>query len=239
MLPLLGIAIVVVGFALRLNPFAVVVTAAIATGLAAHQSLFDVVAAFGKAFVDSRSVAVVWLALPVIGLLESAGLKERARMVISRIRAATTGRLLLAYLGLRQITAALGLMSLGGHAQMVRPLIAPMAEGAAENRLGALTVATRLRIRAHAAATDNIGVFFGEDIFIAIGSILLIRSFLDQNAIHVEPQDLAVWSIPTAFAAFIIHGVRLLLLDRSLARSRRADIGEVPAVERPRDDDAA
>jgi uncharacterized membrane protein len=218
-LPLIGIAIVVVGFALRINPLAVVVAAGVATGLAAHHGLVEVISAFGKAFVDARSVAVVWLALPVIGLLESAGLRERARMVISRIQAATVGRLLLAYLALRQITAALGLTSLGGHAQMVRPLLAPMSEAAGENRLGTLTERTRFRIRAHSAAVDNIGVFFGEDIFIAIGSILLIRSFLEQNGIQVEPQDLAVWSIPTAIAAFIIHGVRLVLLDRSLARA--------------------
>src|ERR1700743_2613314 len=101
MLPLIGILIVVVGFACRVNPLLVVATAAIATGLAAHHSLVDVISAFGKAFVDSRSVAVVWLALPVIGLLENAGLKERARMLIARIQVATAGRLLLAYLALR------------------------------------------------------------------------------------------------------------------------------------------
>jgi uncharacterized membrane protein len=229
-LPLIGIAIVVIGFARRINPFAVVVAAAVVTGLAARQSLVDVVAAFGKAFIDSRSVAVVWLALPVIGLLESAGLKERARMVIARIRAATTGRLLLAYLAVRQITSALGLVSLGGHPQMVRPLIAPMAEAAAENRLGPLPLATRRRIRAHSAAVDNIGLFFGEDIFIAIGSILLIRGFLEQNGIRVEPQDLAVWSIPTAIVAFVVHGVRLMLLDRSLPRTVVRD-GSTSTVE--------
>jgi uncharacterized membrane protein len=215
-LVLIGIVIVVVGFAFRINALVVVAIAAMATGLAAHHALVDVISAFGKAFVDSRSVPIVWLALPVIGLLESAGLKERARTVISRVHAATAGRLLLAYLGLRQITAALGLTSLGGHAQMVRPLIAPMAEAAAETKIGELTDATRFRIRAYAAATDNVGVFFGEDIFIAIGSILLIRSFLEQNGISAEPTSLAVWAIPTAICAFVIHGIRLLLLDRSL-----------------------
>jgi uncharacterized membrane protein len=222
-LPLIGILIVVVGFALRLNPLLVVATAAVATGIAAGHALVDVIAAFGKAFVDSRSVAVVWLALPVIGLLERAGLKERARAVISGIKVATTGRLLLAYLAVRQITSALGLVSLGGHPQMVRPLIAPMAEAAAENRLGELSETTRNRIRAHSAAVDNIGLFFGEDIFIAIGSILLIRGFLDQNGIHVEPASLALWSIPTAICAFLVHGIRLLLLDRSLARTVAAE----------------
>jgi len=233
-LPLIGILIVVAGFALKRNPLAVVVTAAMVTGLASARGLADVISAFGKAFVDSRSVAVVWLALPVIGMLERAGLKERARTVISRISVATTGRLLLAYLVVRQLTSALGLTSLGGHAQMVRPLIAPMAEAAAENRLGPLADAERNRIRAFAASADNVGLFFGEDIFIAIGSILLIRGFLDQTGIHVEATSLALWAIPTAVCALVIHGARLLLLDRrgsgvagepSLSRSDAGDVG--------------
>ena len=77
-----------------------------------------------------------------------------------------------------------------------------------------------MTIRAHAAAVDNIGVFFGEDIFIAIGSILLIKSVLQQSGITVQPTQLAVWAIPTAILAFIIHGARLLLLDRRLKRAR-------------------
>jgi uncharacterized membrane protein len=146
--------------------------------------------------------------------------------------------LLLAYLAVRQVSAALGLTSLGGHAQMVRPLIAPMAEAAAENRFGGISERTRNRIRAHAAATDNIGVFFGEDIFIAIGSILLIRGFLDQNGVHVEATSLAVWAVPTAVCAFVIHGIRLLLLDRSLVRDAADAHTEQPAVAAPGGDAA-
>jgi len=44
----------------------------------------------------------------------------------------------------------------------------------------------------------------------------LIRGFLDQNGIHVEPTQLAIWAIPTAVCALIIHCTRLLLLDRKL-----------------------
>ncbi len=223
MLTLIGILIVVVGFVLRINPLLVVTVAGLATGLASGLGPLAVVAAFGKAFITSRFVAVVWLVLPVIGLLERSGLKERARQIVGNLRFATTGRILLAYLAIRQITAALGLISLGGHAQMVRPLIAPMAEGAAESRHGELPPQTRNRIRANAAAADNVGVFFGEDIFIAIGSILLIKGFLDQNGVHVEPAQLALWAIPTAVAAFVIHGTRVLLLDRTLAREVRAE----------------
>ena len=138
------------------------------------------------------------------------------------LRGATSSRILLAYFAIRQITAALGLTSLGGHAQMVRPLIAPMAEGAAENQYGEVPKSTRYKIRANAAAVDNIALFFGEDIFIAIGSILLIKGFLDQNGIHVEPTQLAIWAIPTAICAFVIHCARLVLLDRQL----RVELGQ-------------
>jgi uncharacterized membrane protein len=128
------------------------------------------------------------------------------------------------------------LISLGGHAQMVRPLVAPMAEGAAENRFGPIPNKTRFRIRAHSAAADNVAVFFGEDIFIAIGSILLIKGFLEQNGIVVEPTRLALWAIPTAVAAWVIHNVRLLLLDRSLRRELTST--SMPAAPRPSEDAA-
>jgi uncharacterized membrane protein len=230
-LTLIGILIVIAGFALRLNPLLVVTVAGLATGMASGLGPIEVVTAFGKAFTESRYVAIVWLVLPVIGLLERAGLKERARTVIAGIPAATTGRVLMIYFAIRQATAALGLTSLGGHAQMVRPLVAPMAEGAAENRYGRLPDAVRRRIRAHSAGVDNIAVFFGEDIFIAIGSILLIKGFLQANGIHVEPTHLALWAVPTAIAALVIHFVRLALLDRSLRRELVAAASARAAAE--------
>ena len=69
---------------------------------------------------------------------------------------------------------------------------------------------------------DNIALFFGEDIFIAIASILLIKGFLEANGIMVEPLQLSVWAIPTAIAALLVHGTRLVMLDRSLARQTAA-----------------
>ena len=93
-----------------------------------------------------------------------------------------------------------------------------MAEAAAEAQHGALDDAQRERVRSFAAATDNVGLFFGEDIFLAIGSILLIVGFLKTNGIELSPLQLSVWAIPSAIAAFVIHGIRLLMLDRSLAR---------------------
>ncbi len=229
MLVLLGIGVVVLGFVLRANPLLVVMAAALTTGLAAawtpaadvqvmYDAALSTLAAFGKAFNDSRYVSVVWFVLLAIGLLERSGLQDRARTLIARVRAATVGRVLIVYFIVRQAAAALGLTSLGGHPQMVRPLVAPMAEAAAETHYGALPDRERYLIRSHAAAADNIGLFFGEDIFIAIASILLIKGFLEQNGIMVEPLQLSVWAIPTAIAALAIHSFRLWMLDRHLRR---------------------
>jgi uncharacterized membrane protein len=217
-LPLLGILVLVLGFALRFNPMLVVPVAAITTGLLAGLDLGEVIAKLGKAFNDSRAIIIPWVVLPVIGLLERYGLQQRARAVIGAFQAATVGRLLILYLFYRQAISAIGLHSTAGHPQTVRPLVAPMAVAAAE-RQAALDERTRQRIKAHAAGTDNVGLFFGEDIFIAIGSIVLIQQTLEAYQIMLRPLDLALWAIPTAIFAFLIHSARLLLLDRELNKS--------------------
>jgi uncharacterized membrane protein len=224
-LPLLGIALVVLGFALRFNPLLVVVVAAIATGLLSGMDFVKVLSAIGKGFNDNRSITVVFLVLPVIGLLERYGLQQRARSMIESMRGATAGRLLIAYLGFRQVFAALGLTSVAGHAQTVRPLVAPMAEAAAEKEHGKLDEQTNEKVKALSSATDNVGAFFGEDIFVAVGSVLLIQGSMAGFGIVLTPLQLSLWAIPTAIAAFLIHGARLLWFDASLRRHPRGSGG--------------
>jgi uncharacterized membrane protein len=214
MWPLAGIGVVILGFGLRFNPLLVVVLAALASGLGAGMGPVEVVAAIGKAFNGNRYVTAVWILLPVIGLLERAGLRERARTVVAEAAGATTGRLLLGYLLFRQVTAAVGLTTVAGQAQTVRPLLAPMVEAAAERADPDITPEGLAKVRAMAAATDNVGLFFGEDIFLAVASILLIKGFLDSNGVFVTPFQLSVWAIPTAVSALLVHGFRVLRLDR-------------------------
>ena len=219
LMPLIGIPVVVIGFALRFNPLLVVVVAGLATGLLVGMDFGMLLETFGEQFVNSRSLATFILILPVIGLLEYYGLKERAQAWVAKIASATSARILMLYFVAREGTAALGLMSLGGHAQTVRPLLAPMAEGAALNEYGELPQYIRDKIKAHAAACDNIAVFFGEDIFIAFGAVLLIDAFLKENGISgIEPLHIGLWAIPTAISALIIHMIRLLRLDASIRR---------------------
>ena len=217
MMSLLGVPVLILGLVARLNPLLVVTAAAAVAGLAGGLDPLTLLSAFGKAFNDARYISAAFLILPVIGLLERAGLASQAQAAVARLPRLTAGRLLLAYLALRQVTAALGLLSLGGHVAMVRPLIAPMAEGAAAGSPDEPSNTDRRRlIRAHAAAADNIGAFFGEDIFVALGSVLLIQAVLQQNHVVVVPLAVALWALPTAVVAFAIHAFRLIRLDRRL-----------------------
>jgi uncharacterized membrane protein len=222
MMNLLGIAVVAAGLAARLNPVMVVTAAAVVAGLAGGLDLAAVVSALGRNFNDARYISVAFLVIPVVGLSERAGLQAQARRLVGRLRGVTVGRMLLAYLAVRQLSAALGLPSLGGQANMVRPLLAPMAEAEEEATRGPVDDQRRTLIRAHAAAADNIGAFFGEDIFIALGSVLLITAILRQNHLPADPLRVALWAIPTAIVAFLVHAFRLLRLDLALARPRKA-----------------
>jgi uncharacterized membrane protein len=45
-----------------------------------------------------------------------------------------------------------------------------------------------------------------------------MTTFLKEAGIEVEPIHVALWGIPTAICAFVIHAWRLHRLDRTLAR---------------------
>ncbi len=228
--PLIGVAVIIAGFVLRFNPMLVVIGAAIVTAFAAGFGPVATLSAIGTGFLKTRNLTLaIILPLATIGLLERHGLRQHAQAWIQRFRNATAGQLLIVYLAVRELAAALGLTGLGGHVQMVRPLIAPMVEGAAEARHGKLPDRIRYRLRALAAATDNVGLFFGEDIFVAFGAVVLITTFLKEAGIAVEPLKVASWGLPTAAMAFVVHAIRLWRLDASLARELR----DAPPAEAP------
>ncbi|ACD20829.1 DUF969 domain-containing protein [Paraburkholderia phytofirmans] len=231
--PLIGVAVVAVGFILRLNPMMIVSVAAVITGFLAKMSFHDILAVMGVAFIKFRNLPLITLLpLPIIGLLERHGLREFVQTAIGKVRAATTGRFLICYLFVRETSASVGLVSLGGQAQMVRPLIAPMAESVAESQHGKLAPHQAHRIRAFAAASDNIGLFFGEDIFIAFGGVLFMQAALRTAGIEVSAIQIAFAGIPTAICVFLIHSFRLYRLDAWLERDikRSLEQTKVPAV---------
>ena len=75
---LIGVLIVIAGFILKLDTLAVVVTAGLATGLVAGMSPLEILDTLGTAFITNRTATLFILTLPVIGLCERNGLKDKA-----------------------------------------------------------------------------------------------------------------------------------------------------------------
>ena len=185
--PLLGIALVVLGFALKFNPMLVVTVSAIATGLIAGMDPVEVISTFGKAFNDNRIIAIVWIVLPVIGLLERFGLQQRAAALIRGIEERD-------HRAAADPLSALPPDHRGDRAPFDRR---PPADGAPAGRADGARRGGKAAWRidrgrggdgqSYSAATDNVGLFFGEDIFFAIGSIVLIQQTLVDLRLQPRP----------------------------------------------------
>ena len=217
MIKLIGVLIVVLGFALKLDIIAVVLVSGLATGLVSGLSFTEILNILGTSFVDTRYMTLFVLTLPVIGICERYGLREMATELISRAKNVTTGKLLSFYTFIREVAAAMSLR-LGGHPQFIRPLINPMAQGAAISKYGPLDEDDEESIKAHAAAVENYGNFFAQNIFIANSGVLLIVSTLEKLNYNVDPSDVAKASVPIAICTFIVVFIFNYLLDRKLAR---------------------
>ena len=214
---LIGILIIIVGFALKLDTIAVVVSAGVVTGLVAHMDIVQILSTLGEAFVTNRTTCLFMLTLPVIGLCERYGLKAKAIDLIKKAKGLSTGALLSGYTFIREASIGMG-VTLGGHPQFVRPLINPMAEGASIAKYENLDEKDIDKIKAYSAASDNIGNFFGQNVFMASSGVLLISGTLESLGYNVDTLQIAKASLPIALAAFALCILQNYLLDNSLKR---------------------
>ena len=213
---LIGIIIIILGFALKLDTIAVVVVAGISTGLVANMNIVEILNTLGEAFVSNRVTCLFMITIPVIGLSERYGLKAKAVMLIKKASSLSVGKLLSGYTFIREVTIGMG-VTLGGHPQFVRPLVSPMSEGAAIAKYGDQVDEKDIeKIKSYSAASDNIGNFFAQNVFIANAGVLLIASTLEGLGMKVDTLQVSKVSIPIAVIAFIFWFAQNLLLDKKL-----------------------
>lgn len=221
MLKLIGVLIIVVGFVMRLDTIAVVLVAGIVTGLVGGLSVQEILSTLGSAFITNRYMSLFLVTLPVIGILERFGLRETAARAIRSIKAATSGKVMTTYTIIRELAAAFSLR-LGGHVQFIRPLVYPMSLGAAEMNYEEVDEDAKEEIKGRSAASENYGNFFGQNVFIAAGGVLLIVGTLGELGIEVTPAQVSTASIPIAIFAFVYAAVQNYLFDRKLAKQLTA-----------------
>lgn len=219
MIKLIGILIIVIGFLLKLDTIAVVIIAGVVTGIVGGLGFGEILETLGEAFITNRYMTIFFVTLPIIGLLEKYGLKERAASLIGNLKAATTGKILSFYMVLRTIAAALSLR-IGGHVEFIRPLIYPMAEGAAKNKYGELSEEETEDIKGLSASVENYANFYGQNVFIAAGGVLLIVGTLNELGVEVSEKDVSKAAIPIAIIGIILAVIQFRIFDRKLERSK-------------------
>jgi uncharacterized membrane protein len=222
---LIGVVIVIVGFALKLRTTLVVVTAALVTGLVAGLPLFTkpgqegVIDMLGRAFTENRLMTLFIITLPAIGLAERYGLQEQSAVLIRRVRAATVGRLSILYQLFRILHGVLGLR-LTGHASFVRPLIFPMSAGAAEAQNKAELEPEKLeKIKAANSAAENYGNFYGQNLSIVQPGVLLVYGVMKGLGYEVSLWRLVLFTSPIVFFSIVLGIIQFLWLDRRLKNS--------------------
>lgn len=154
---LIGIVIVIIGFVLKFDTLATVVVAGIVTGLVGGMSIMDILSTLGSAFLTNRTATLFILTLPVIGLCERMGLKDKAVDFIRGIKSATTGRLLSIWQVIRTLASAFSLR-IGGHAQFIRPLINPMAQAAAIANMMKLMIKQKMKLKGWLQVQKTMGI---------------------------------------------------------------------------------
>ncbi len=166
-----------------------------------------------------RTIAAIFSLRVVVGVLERNGLRERAAICISKLKGATCGKVLSVYDVIRTIAAIFSLR-VGGHVQFIRPLIYPMAKGAAEKE-GKVTEKIDEEIKGFANSVENYGNFFGQNGFVASAGVLLIVGTMKELGVeNVEPYAVSKASLIMAVLSIVISIIRNYLFDMRIRRSR-------------------
>lgn len=216
---LIGVLIIVIGFALKLDVVAVVLISGLVTGLIADMPIVEVLDLIGKGFVDNRYMSLFFLSLPLIAIMERYGLKDRAAEAIQKMKSASAGGVVGLYILIRWAAAALSLR-LGGHVQFVRPLILPMAEGAANKKVE-LSDKRLEELKGLAGAAENYGNFFGQNVFPVASGVLLIQGTLNQAGYDVTNGEIARSSILAGVSMVILALVQCYLYERRLRKDMK------------------
>lgn len=225
MIKLIGILIIIVGFIIKMDTLAVVAAAGIVTGLVSGLDMNHIMEILGKAFVTNRYMSIFFISLPAIGILERYGLRERAAYLVSQLKFATFGRLTAIYLVIRTIASMLSIR-IGGHVQFIRPLILPMALGAAETRYKNIEEQDTEAMKGLAGAVENYGNFFGQNAFVAAGGVLLIVGVMKEQGYTLEALDVAKASVPIAIIIMIVGTIQFLYYDRKFDRKYEKNVAE-------------
>ena len=213
LIKLLGVLIVIVGFALKLDSILIIFLALIATGIVGGLGVGGLLETIGTNFVANRSMAIFIMILLVTGTLERNGLREAAANLIRKVKSATAGKLVAVYGMLNALFGAFG-----GVAGFIRPVLLPMIEGAISNKEGKANEDHVEEAKGLAVAMQNFTWFFFQVLFVGGAGGILVQTTLAGLGYEVELIDLAAAEIPVALVALVVSCAFVIVKDNKLMK---------------------
>lgn len=217
MIKLLGILIVIIGFAFKFNAIAIIMVAALVTALTSGLGIVALLDTLGASFISNRSMCIFIIVMLITGTLERNGLKEAAADLIGKMKNVTSGMLVGVYGIMRAILAAFN-VGLGGVAGFVRPVLMPMTTGAIEATGNVPNEEHVEALKSMGAGMENVTWFFGQVLFIGGAGGLLVQATMKTLGINVSLIDLAKVQIPVAIFATTVTAVYYYILDKKMFR---------------------
>lgn len=217
MLSLIGVLVVIVGFAMKLEPIAIIFVSAAVTavcGAIPPMELFELV---GSTFVANRNQLITIILMILTGTLERNGLKEAGAELIKKAKGLSTGMLIAIWGVLDQIFIIFKI-PIGGIPSYVRPILMPMTLGIVEGKGLTVHPEHEETIKALYGKDYNMSNFFGQCLFAANSSVLLIQSTLATLGHEVDVMQIVKVQIPVALFAMFVNAAQTLIVDKRVSQ---------------------
>lgn len=223
MLSLLGVVVVIIGFALKLEPIAIIVVSAIVTAVCGGINVVDLLTSVGTTFVANRNQLITIILMILTGTLEKNGLKEAGAALIRKTKGLTTG-MLIAIWGVLDEIFIIFKIPIGGIPSYVRPILMPMTLGIIESKGYEVAPEHEETIKALYGKDYNVSNFFGQCLFAANSSVLLIQSTLASIGYEVDVMQIVAVQIPVALFAMLVNATQTLIVDGRMVKKHYPDM---------------
>lgn len=220
---LLGVLVVIIGFAIKLEPIAIIVVSAIVTAIFGGIKVIDLLETVGTTFVANRNQLITIILMILTGTLERNGLKEAGADLIRRAKGLTTG-MLIAIWGVLDEIFIIFKIPIGGIPSFVRPIMMPMTLGIIESKGYDIAPEHEETIKALYGKDYNVSNFFGQCLFAANSSVLLIQSTLASIGYDVDVMQIVMVQVPVAIFAMIVNATQTLIVDKRMIKKYYPDI---------------
>lgn len=223
MLSLLGVVVVIIGFALKLEPIAIIVVSAIVTAVCGGINVVDLLTSVGTTFVANRNQLITIILMILTGTLEKNGLKEAGAALIRKAKGLTTG-MLIAIWGVLDEICIIFKIPITGIPTFVRPVLMPMTLGAITSHGYDVAPEHEETIKALYGKGSNMANFFGQCLFAANSSVLLIQSTLASIGYEVDVMQIVAVQIPVALFAMLVNATQTLIVDGRMVKKYYPDM---------------